>query len=172
MPRFLIFALCLFFVSCFGSTKENLKNLKTCKFTLIDVGVVLKQNPTMILIPKILLYPKLLVENPNPSKVELYDFDLDLHLLSGGMSPEYLGKVTNPEPIAIGANESKEVILNLDLEQKNGISDTMLRLVKRVLEARATGAPIEVEISGTVQIDTLFGKLPIPFQEKSSLKWK
>ncbi|WP_210415761.1 LEA type 2 family protein [Leptospira bouyouniensis] len=169
------FGICLLvtfvFSNCISDTKKNLDSLKACKFDLVDVRVDLKPNPSFPLIPLLDLYPQISVTNPNPTKVNIYQFDLDIELVTS-QGKEYIGKLQNESPVEVEPNSETLVVLKLVPEQKGSILPKLLMLAKQLGEAARKGGEAEFEIYGTVQVDSVFGKLPIPVREVSRIKLK
>ncbi|TGM37673.1 hypothetical protein EHQ92_04585 [Leptospira biflexa] len=156
---------------CISDTKKNLDSLKACKFDLVDVRVELKPNPSFPLIPLLDLYPQISVINPNPTKVSIYEFDLDIELVTKN-GKEYIGKLQNQSPVEVEPNSETLVVLKLVPEQKGSILPKLLSLANHLGEAAKKGESAEFEIYGTVQVDSVFGKLPLPVREVSRIKLK
>ncbi|MCW7507519.1 LEA type 2 family protein [Leptospira levettii] len=169
------FGICFFislvFINCISDTKKNLESLKACKFDLVDVRVELKPNPSFPLLPLLDLYPQVSVTNPNPTKVNIYEFDLDIELVTN-QGKEYIGKLQNQTPVEVEPNSETLVVLKLVPEQKGSLIPKLLLLAKQLGEAAKKGEEAEFEIYGTVQIDSVFGKLPVPVREVSRIKLK
>ncbi|PJZ38437.1 hypothetical protein CH354_04240 [Leptospira levettii] len=169
------FGICFFislvFINCISDTKKNLESLKACKFDLVDVRVELKPNPSFPLLPLLDLYPQVSVTNPNPTKVNIYEFDLDIELVTN-QGKEYIGKLQNQTPVEVEPNSETLVVLKLVPEQKGSLLPKLLLLAKQLGEAAKKGEEAEFEIYGTVQIDSVFGKLPVPVREVSRIKLK
>lgn len=169
------FAICLLviigFSNCISDTKKNLESLKACHFDLVDVRVELKPNPSFPLIPLLDLYPKLSVSNPNSTKVNIYQFDLEIELLTA-QGKEYIGKLQNLSPVEVEPNQESIVELKLVPEQKGSILPKLLVLAEKLSTAARKGEEAEFEIYGTVHVDSMFGKLPIPVREFSRIKLK
>lgn len=159
------------FQNCISDTKKNLESLKACKFDLVDVRVDLKPNPNFPLIPLLDLYPQISVMNPNPTKVSLYQFDLDIELITT-QGKEYIGKLQNQSPVEVEPNSETTVVLKLVPEQKTSILPKLLVLAKKLNEAAQRGEDAEFEIYGTVLVDSMFGKIPLPVREVSRIKLK
>ncbi|TGM72682.1 hypothetical protein EHR01_15730 [Leptospira mtsangambouensis] len=172
--RYLFLSLVLFsfvFVHCLSDTKKNLESLKACQFDLVDVRVDLKPNPNFPLIPLVDLYPQVSVVNPNNTKVSIYQFDLEIELVTP-KGKEYIGKLQNETPLEVEPNSEALVVLKLVPEQKGSILPKLLMLAKQLSDAARRGEDAEFEIYGTVQVDSAFGKLPIPVKEVSRIKLK
>ncbi|MCW7496106.1 LEA type 2 family protein [Leptospira levettii] len=165
------FFISLVFINCISDTKKNLESLKACKFDLVDVRVELKSNPSFPLLPLLDLYPQISVTNPNPTKVNIYEFDLDIELVTN-QGKEYIGKLQNQTPVEVEPNSETLVVLKLVPEQKGSLIPKLLLLAKQLGEAAKKGEEAEFEIYGTVQIDSVFGKLPVPVREVSRIKLK
>ncbi|MCW7474094.1 LEA type 2 family protein [Leptospira levettii] len=165
------FFISLVFINCISDTKKNLESLKACKFDLVDVRVELKPNPSFPLLPLLDLYPQISVTNPNPTKVNIYEFDLDIELVTN-QGKEYIGKLQNQTPVEVEPNSETLVVLKLVPEQKGSLIPKLLLLAKQLGEAAKKGEEAEFEIYGTVQIDSVFGKLPVPVREVSRIKLK
>ncbi|TGM69410.1 hypothetical protein EHQ96_07700 [Leptospira levettii] len=165
------FFISLVFINCISDTKKNLESLKACKFDLVDVRVELKPNPSFPLLPLLDLYPQVSVTNPNPTKVNIYEFDLDIELVTN-QGKEYIGKLQNQTPVEVEPNSETLVVLKLVPEQKGSLIPKLLLLAKQLGEAAKKGEEAEFEIYGTVQIDSVFGKLPVPVREVSRIKLK
>ncbi|MCG6147454.1 LEA type 2 family protein [Leptospira levettii] len=165
------FFISLVFINCISDTKKNLESLKACKFDLVDVRVELKPNPSFPLLPLLDLYPQVSVTNPNPTKVNIYEFDLDIELVTN-QGKEYIGKLQNQTPVEVEPNSETLVVLKLVPEQKGSLLPKLLLLAKQLGEAAKKGEEAEFEIYGTVQIDSVFGKLPVPVREVSRIKLK
>ncbi|TGM76241.1 hypothetical protein EHR04_11925 [Leptospira levettii] len=165
------FFISLVFINCISDTKKNLESLKACKFDLVDVRVELKPNPSFPLLPLLDLYPQISVTNPNPTKVNIYEFDLDIELVTN-QGKEYFGKLQNQTPVEVEPNSETLVVLKLVPEQKGSLIPKLLLLAKQLGEAAKKGEEAEFEIYGTVQIDSVFGKLPVPVREVSRIKLK
>ncbi|MCW7505528.1 LEA type 2 family protein [Leptospira paudalimensis] len=161
----------LVLINCISDTKKNLESLKACKFDLVDVRVELKPNPSFPLIPLLDLYPQVSVTNPNPTKVSIYEFDLDIELVTN-QGKEYIGKLQNQTPVEVEPNSETLVVLKLVPEQNGSLLPKLLLLAKQLGEAAKKGEEAEFEIYGTVQIDSVFGKLPVPVREVSRIKLK
>ncbi|TGL86423.1 hypothetical protein EHQ68_13960 [Leptospira congkakensis] len=159
------------FTHCLSETKKNLESLKACKFDLVDVRVDLKPNPNFPLIPLVDLYPQVSVTNPNDTKVSIYQFDLEIELITP-KGKEYIGKLQNQTPLEVNPNSESLVVLKLVPDQKQSILPKLLLLAKQLSEAARRGEDAEFEIYGTVQVDSAFGKLPIPVREVSRIKLK
>ncbi|TGL65305.1 LEA type 2 family protein [Leptospira jelokensis] len=159
------------FSHCVSGAKQNLESLKACKFDLVDVRVELKPNPSFPLIPLLDLYPQVSVANPNSTKVNIYQFDLEIELVTA-KGKEYIGKLTNSSPIEVEPNQESVVELKLVPEQKGSILPKLLVLAETLGTAARKGEEAEFEIYGTVHVDTVFGKLPIPVREISRIKLK
>ncbi|TGL48175.1 hypothetical protein EHQ59_15800 [Leptospira kemamanensis] len=159
------------FSNCISDTKQNLESLKACKFDLVDVRVELKPNPSFPLIPLLDLYPQVSVTNPNSTKVSIYQFDLEIELLTA-QGKEYIGKLQNLNPVEVEPNSEALVVLKLVPEQKGSILPKLLVLAEKLGTAARKGEEAEFEIYGTVQIDSVFGKLPLPVREISRIKLK
>lgn len=170
---FFLFAFVSFvsFTHCLSDTKQNLESLKACKFDLVDVRVDLKPNPNFPLFPLVDLYPKVSVVNPNDTKVSIYQFDLEIELVTP-KGKEYIGKLQNQTPLEVEPNSEAFVVLKLVPEQKGSILPKLLLLAKQLSDAAMRGEDVEFEIYGTVQVDSAFGKLPIPVREVSRIKLK
>ncbi|MBM9548398.1 LEA type 2 family protein [Leptospira sp. 201903074] len=159
------------FTHCLSDTKKNLESLKACKFDLVDVRIDLKPNPNFPLIPLVDLYPEISVENPNNTKVNIYKFDLEIQLITAN-GKEYIGKLQNETPLEVDPNSTSTVVLKLIPEQKQSILPKLLLLAKQLSETARRGEDAEFEIYGTVEIDSVFGKVPIPVREVSRIKLK
>ncbi|TGL44425.1 LEA type 2 family protein [Leptospira perdikensis] len=172
--RYLFLFIVLFSIvltHCLSETKKNLESLKACKFDLVDVRVDLKPNPNFPLIPLVDLYPQVSVSNPNDTKVSIYQFDLEIELITP-KGKEYIGKLQNETPLEVGPNSESFVVLKLIPDQKQSILPKLLLLAKQLSEVARRGEDAEFEIYGTVQVDSAFGKLPIPVREVSRIKLK
>ncbi|PJZ46215.1 LEA type 2 family protein [Leptospira brenneri] len=161
----------LSFTHCLSDTKKNLESLKACKFDLVDVRVDLKPNPNFPLIPLVDLFPQVSVVNPNNTKVSIYQFDLEIELVTPN-GKEYIGKLQNETPLEVEPNSESMVVLKLIPEQKQSILPKLLLLARQLTDAAKRGEDAEFEIYGTVQVDSALGKLPIPVREVSRIKLK
>ncbi|TGN05025.1 hypothetical protein [Leptospira bandrabouensis] len=159
------------FTHCLSEPKKNLESLKACQFDLVDVRIDLKPNPNFPLFPLVDLYPQVSVVNPNNTKVSIYQFDLEIELVTAG-GKEYIGKLQNETPLEVEPNAKGLVVLKLVPEQKQSILPKLLMLAKQLSEAAKRGEDAEFEIYGNVQVDSAFGKLPIPVREISRIKLK
>lgn len=159
------------FNHCLSDTKKNLESLKACKFDLVDVRIDLKPNPNFPIIPLVDLYPQVSVQNPNDTKVSIYQFDLEIQLITAN-GKEYIGKLQNETPLEVEPKSESLVVLKLVPEQKQSILPKLLLLARQLSEAAKRGEEAEFEIYGTVEVDSVFGKLPIPVREVSRIKLK
>lgn len=159
------------FTHCLSDTKKNLESLKACKFDLVDVRVDLKPNPNFPIIPLVDLYPQVSVTNPNDTKVSIYKFDLEIQFITP-KGKEYIGKLQNETPLEVAPNSESMVVLKLIPEQKQSILPKLLGLARQLADAARRGEDAEFEIYGTVEVDSVLGKLPIPVREVSRIKLK
>ncbi len=159
------------FSHCVSDAKKNIDRLKNCKITLSDVELNLIKNPIFPLFPKLEIFPIVTIKNPNPESVHVYEFDLGVTLVLPD-SEEYLGKVKNGSPILVPAESETDVRLSLDLDESKNSPAKLLQLGLRTIAASESGKDTEIRINGTVLLDSVFGKIPVPVSEKTKIKIK
>ncbi|MCU0825548.1 MAG: LEA type 2 family protein [Leptospira sp.] len=159
------------FSHCVSDAKKNIDRLKKCKITLSDVELNLVKNPNFPLFPKLEIFPIVTIKNPNPESVQVYEFDLGVTLILPD-SEEYLGKVKNGSPILVQAESETDVKLSLELDESKNSPAKLLQLGLRTIAASESGKDTEIQINGSVLLDSVLGKIPVPVSEKTKIRIK
>ncbi|MDF3820772.1 hypothetical protein P3G55_12725 [Leptospira sp. 96542] len=169
LKKIFLFIIVLFFSHCISDAKKNLSNLKNCKLNLVTVRAVLVPNPNFPIFPNIELYPLVSIENPNESAVTVYEFDLDVYLITNDKT-DFIGKLSQSEEIIIESGATKQIELKLISDAKGGIQQKILQLGMQILGSNRNS--VEFELKGVVNVQSSVGKIPVPVSERTKIKLK
>jgi len=173
LMRILRFSIVIYFIlilnSCFSGIKKNIDNLKNCEINIVNLIVSTEPKQNFSFVPKILIIPIVSVKNPNEEDVEIYEFNLDLALVTkDGDQP--IGVVINEEKKVIPKFETLEFPLILDMDQKNGIDAKLISILLQLFAAAMRGESAEVFIKGDVLVGSSLGSISVPISERKKVK--
>ncbi|TGK02954.1 hypothetical protein EHQ53_05675 [Leptospira langatensis] len=155
-------------LSCFG-IRENLKNIQTCKYKILETKMERIDILPFPPVPKMVISSKLEIENPNDTDVRIYAFDLGLYADLGNGKLAELAKVISSEEVLVPALSKNIINPRIETSFENRQNQDKLLLAILVARALLAGKDPNLRIKGIVKYKTFLGEVDLPVDEKVPL---
>jgi hypothetical protein len=162
----------LLLFSCSNPIEKKQKELSNCKVTVRDIEIKKILIVPIPPVPKIFFKVSLEVYNTNDVPVTIEKFHFKIATFQKEDKPIYIAEATNGEEYKFEPLEVKEIPLEMETIFEENLDSRILVFLLEMAKGALRGGEIELLFEGTVEFNTLFGKISVPVKEKMKTKVK
>lgn len=156
----------LLFTNCTNPIEKKRKELENCKITVESLQV---KNFRMFLIPpvpKIYFTANIQIENTNEVPVTIEKFSFKVSTVEGGNENTYLAEVENKSEHTIPALTTEIIQADMQTLFEENVNKKLVIFFADLMKAALGGGEMEFILEGTIEFNTVLGKMNIPIKEK------
>jgi LEA14-like dessication related protein len=166
---FFILTLSFVQIGC-KSPQQNIENLKNCKIRFSSFRMEKLPPQGFPPVPGFVLETSMTIENPNPSEVEIYEFNLSMYLIGPEKERDKIAEIQNEDHTIIPAKSEETIKVKIKTDFDKGWNKALFEIVGKLLKTVTSGRNPEIQIEGIVKIDTILGKFSVPFNERKEAR--
>ncbi|MBP7282765.1 MAG: hypothetical protein KBA66_14375 [Leptospiraceae bacterium] len=156
----------LLFIHCTNPIEKKRRELQNCKITVESLKV---KNFRMFLIPpvpKIYFTANIQIENTNEVPVTIEKFSFKVSTVEGGNENTYLAEVENKSEYTIPALTTEIIQADMQTLFEENVNKKLMIFFADLMKAALGGGEMEFILEGTIEFNTVLGKMNIPLKEK------
>ncbi|MCP5498630.1 MAG: LEA type 2 family protein [Leptospiraceae bacterium] len=150
---------------CSNPIEKKMQELKKCEITLQDIRVVNYKILLIPPVPKIKFKADVEVYNTNEIPVTIERFQFQILKKSKKKDEIMLANVVSAEETLIPALERKLITLDLETALEENKKSDIVFFIKEFLKSWLVDREIELIFDGSVEFNTILGKMNIPIRE-------
>lgn len=156
----------IIFTNCTNPIEKKRKELENCKIKVDSLEI---KNFRMFIVPpvpKLYFKANIQIENTNDVPVTIEKFYFKVLTVEGGNENSYLAEVTNASEHVIAPFSTDMIQADMQTLFEENVNKKLVIFFADLLKAALSGGELEFIIEGTVEFDTILGKMNIPLKEK------
>lgn len=161
-----LFIVVLVFSTCTNPIEKKRKELENCKITVESLKI---KNVRMFIVPpvpKLYFNANIQIENTNDVPVTIEKFSFKVSTIEGGNENTYLAEVTNTNQRVIPPLTTEIVEAEMQTLFEENVNKKLVIFFADLIKSALGGGEMEFIIEGTVEFDTILGKMNVPIKEK------
>ena len=165
--KFSIFVILLFFLlHCTNPIEKKRKELENCKITVDSLEI---KNFRMFLIPpvpKLYFTANIQIENTNEVPVTIEKFAFKVSTVEGGNEATYIAEVEHKSEHTIAARSTEIIQADIQTLFEENVNKKLVIFFADLVKAALGGGEMEFILEGSIEFNTILGKMNIPIREK------
>ncbi len=162
----IIFAVIFLFVSCANPIEKKKKEFENCKITIDSLEIKNLRLFMVPLAPKAYIKANLRVENTNDVPVDIEKFQFKTFLLENDKESTLIAQVMNDQVQKVEAKSVKIIPTEMQTLFEENSSMKNISTYLNIAKSYLNGQDLDLLMDGTVEFNTIVGKINIPIKEK------
>ncbi len=161
-----LFISILLFSTCTNPIEKKRKELENCKITVDSLEI---KNFRMFIVPpvpKLYFKANIQIENTNEVPVTIEKFSFKISTVDGGNENAYLAEVENKSEHTIPALTTEIIQADMQTLFEENVNKKLVVFFADLIKAALSGGEMEFVLEGTVEFNTVLGKMNVPIKEK------
>jgi len=156
----------LLFSTCTNPIEKKRKELENCKITVDSLEI---KNVRMFIVPpvpKLYFKANIKIENTNDVPVTIEKFSFKISTIDGGNENAHLAEVINANEHEIPAFATEIIQADMQTLFEENVNKKLVIFFADLIKAVLGGGEMEFVLEGTVEFNTILGKMNVPLKEK------
>lgn len=156
----------LLFLNCTNPIEKKRKELENCKITVDSLEI---KNFRMFIVPpvpKLYFTANIQIENTNEVPVTIEKFSFKVSTVESGNENTYIAEVTSSNEHTIPALTSEIIQADMQTLFEENVNKKLVIVFADLIKLALGGGEIEFMLEGTVEFNTVLGKMNVPIREK------
>lgn len=161
-----LFVFLFLFISCTNPVDKKRRELENCKITVDSLEI---KNVRMFIVPpvpKLYFKANIQIENTNEVPVTIEKFSFKISTVESGNENAYLAEVSNTSEKEIPALTTQIIQADMQTLFEENVNKKLVIFFADLIKAVLAGGEMEFILEGSVEFNTILGKMNIPIKEK------
>ena len=162
----IVFVVLFVFVNCANPIEKKKKEFENCKITIDSFEIKNLRLFVVPLAPKAYIKANLRVENTNDVPVDIEKFQFKTFLLEKDKEDTLIAQVVNDQVQKVEAKSVKIIPTEMQTLFEENSSMKNISTYLNIAKSYLNGQDLDLLMDGTVEFNTIVGKIKIPIKEK------